>query len=478
MEKLLKVLMLEDNNTDALIIQRILKRNNMLCRFHIVMEREAYIKALEEFKPDIILSDNSMPTFTGSEALQIAKKDYKDIPFILVTGTVSEEFAAGIIKAGADDYLIKDRLTRLPGAMEAAMKQKQIEKENREATARLKESEVKYRNLVERITDAFVALDKEWRYTYANKKAAQILGRQQDYLISKHVWTEFPERLGTVLHKAYEKAMKTQRYIYIEEYFAPSCLWLEHHIYPSPAGLSVFFRDITDRKKAEQEINNRNEELHLLTAHLQTVREEERKRIGREIHDELGQQLTVIKMDTVWIDKNIPAETTAIKNKLQNIISLLDGSNLSIRRILNELRPAVLDRHGLFDAVKLLEKQFTANTGIPVTFKMNETEIKLPEAIATCIFRAYQEAFTNISRYAEATRVRTSFSIAKNIITIKISDNGKGFNTTSVESKKSFGLLGMKERVHSLGGSFKVESSPGKGTTITIRLSTAIPKTN
>ena len=215
-----------------------------------------------------------------------------------------------------------------------------------------------------------------------------------------------------------------------------------------------------------------------LTAQLQTIREEERKRIGREIHDELGQQLTVIKMDVAWIDKNIPAENVAIKNKLQNIIHILDGSNLSIRRILNELRPIPLERHDLIDAIKLLEKQFTTNTGIPVNFKTNESEIKLPEAISSCIFRAYQEAFTNIARYAGATRVRSSFNIVKNAIIIKISDNGKGFDTTSVESKKSFGLLGMKERVLSLGGAFKLESSPGKGTNISIRLSTAISKNN
>jgi PAS domain S-box-containing protein len=228
--------------------------------------------------------------------------------------------------------------------------------------------------------------------------------------------------------------------------------------------------DFSEREEAQQEIEKTTEKLRELTAHLLSVREEERKRIGREIHDELGQQLTAIKMDVSWIDKKIAEDTVPIKNKLKNIITLLDGSNQSIRRILSELRPGILDDYGLIEALEWQNRQFTSNTGIPVKFATTEKELKLPEPVATCIFRVYQEAFTNITRYADATKVTASLTIAHDIIKVTIADDGKGFDTIAVQSKKSFGILGMRERVLSLNGKFALVSSPKKGTKITISI--------
>jgi signal transduction histidine kinase len=233
------------------------------------------------------------------------------------------------------------------------------------------------------------------------------------------------------------------------------------------AGLGI---DFSERTKAQQKIKETTEQLRQLTTHLQTVREEERKRIGREIHDELGQQLTAIKMDIAWIDKKIPEETVLIKSKLKNVIGLLDGSNKSIRRILSELRPGILDDRGLLEAIKWLGRQLTANTGIQVQFTSNETDLKSPEPIATCIFRVYQEALTNIMRYADATNVQASLNIVSDNIRVNIQDDGRGFDPASVQSNKSFGILGMKERVLSLGGTFELISSPGNGTKISICL--------
>jgi signal transduction histidine kinase len=259
--------------------------------------------------------------------------------------------------------------------------------------------------------------------------------------------------------------------------------WLDTHAIPlkdakgkiiSMLGVT---RDISENKKAREAIKQTNEQLRQLTAHLQVIREEERKRIGREIHDELGQQLTAIKMDVVWIDKKMPAETIAIKNKLKNVISLLDGSNQSVRRILSELRPAILDEYGLLEAMEWLGTQFTANTGIPVIFSCAEQEIKAPIPVATCIYRVYQEAFTNITRHARAKKVCTSLNILEQSIVVTINDDGKGFNPDSFQ-KKSFGILGMKERVLSLKGEFELIASPGKGTTIKIKLPYVNPINN
>ncbi len=252
--------------------------------------------------------------------------------------------------------------------------------------------------------------------------------------------------------------------------------WLETQAVPlkDTAGKTINLlgvtRDITERKKAEEEITNTTEQLRQLTAHLQNIREEERKRIGREIHDELGQQLTAIKMDTVWIDKQIPAETSVVKDKLQNILELLDGSHQSVRKILNELRPAVLDDNGLLEALQWQERQFTESTGTPVHFASNQSSLKVPQETATCIFRVYQESLTNIMRYAGAGKVVSSLNIINDSIILAIEDDGKGFDVVAVQNKKSFGLLGMKERVHSLNGKIDLISSPGKGTKIVIRL--------
>ncbi|HEY8733453.1 MAG TPA: PAS domain S-box protein, partial [Puia sp.] len=228
--------------------------------------------------------------------------------------------------------------------------------------------------------------------------------------------------------------------------------------------------DVSERKKTEDTLNHTYEEIRRLNRHLQEIREEERKHIAREIHDELGQQLTAIKMDVVWIDKNTPEETTAIKSKLKNIIGLLDGSNQSVRRILSELRPGILDEHGLLEAIEWLRRQFTESTGIPVKFTTTVKNIKVSEQIAICIFRIYQEAFTNITRYSHAKNVSSSIGIIEGNIILNIEDDGIGFDTGSLQNKKSFGILGMKERVLALGGKFALVSSPDYGSKITVDL--------
>ncbi len=228
--------------------------------------------------------------------------------------------------------------------------------------------------------------------------------------------------------------------------------------------------DFTERINDQQKIKETTEQLRLLTAHLQSIREEERKRIGREIHDELGQQLTAIKMDIAWIDKKTPQDAGMLKAKLKNVITLLDGSNQSIRRILSELRPVILDDHGLVDAMEWIGKQLTGNTGISLKFISSSADIKLPERVATCIFRVYQEALTNIVRHSGADRVEASLFLKEDTVIVSIEDNGRGFTPTAVQGNKSFGILGMKERVLSLGGVFELDAQPGNGTSISIQL--------
>lgn len=234
--------------------------------------------------------------------------------------------------------------------------------------------------------------------------------------------------------------------------------------------VAAFVRDITIRKKVQEQLNKNNEELRRLTDHLVTIREEERRRIGREIHDELGQQLTAIKMDVAWLDKKTTVEDRQHKNKLSNILQLLDGSNQSVRRILNELKPSILDEYGLVDAIEAQANQFTANTGIPVQLKGFVPDLKFSEEIATCVFRFFQESLTNITRYAMAKKVVTSLKLLNGKLIVSVQDDGKGFDVQSTLNKKTFGILGMKERVRAMNGRFELESTIGKGTKIKVTL--------
>ncbi|MBL0358687.1 MAG: PAS domain-containing protein [Chitinophagaceae bacterium] len=228
--------------------------------------------------------------------------------------------------------------------------------------------------------------------------------------------------------------------------------------------------DFSENLKAQKDIEQSAEKLQQLTIHLLEVRELERKRIGREIHDELGQQLTAIKMGVTWVNRKMPEGLIDVKDKLKSIINLINGSNQSIRRILSELRPTILDDYGLIEALDWLGTQFTETTGIPVTFTKEMKSIKISEQITTCIFRIYQEALTNITRYAGAKKVTTNLNITGESVLFSVQDDGVGFDASAISEKKSFGIVGMKERVQSLKGSFTLDSEPGKGTIITISL--------
>ncbi|MBL0154517.1 MAG: PAS domain-containing protein [Chitinophagaceae bacterium] len=255
----MKILILEDSPEDAELIRRLLKKELTNTEFQLAGDRPSFLKAMDKFEPDVILADNSLPQFDASEALRLVRHDYGNIPFILVTGTVSEEFAAIIIKSGADDYILKDRMGRLPAAIEAAIKQRESDREKDLALQHLFLSEVKFRTMIERITEGFISYDQNWVITYVNKVAEKMFNRPTGYLLGKNIWEEFPQSVGTPIYKAYLKAMESQRNVSIEDFSYSVGAWVDAHIYPSASGVSVYFKDITEKKKADERIRLLNE---------------------------------------------------------------------------------------------------------------------------------------------------------------------------------------------------------------------------
>jgi PAS domain S-box-containing protein len=222
-------------------------------------------------------------------------------------------------------------------------------------------------------------------------------------------------------------------------------------------------------KVKEQEIQDMNEQLRDLASNLQNIREEERTYIAREIHDELGQQLTAIKLDAAWLDRKIQ-EDSPIKQRIGNIITMLSNVIHSIRKIAMQLRPSVLDDLGLIEALKWQIRDFQNRYAIPIAFQYPDNPPALAAASATGLFRIFQEALTNIARHAEATAITASLSVCGPQLVMTIADNGKGFDITAVKKKKTLGLLGMKERTLMMKGTYEITGQPGEGTSLSISI--------
>lgn len=247
-------------------------------------------------------------------------------------------------------------------------------------------------------------------------------------------------------------------------------LWMETHAVPfrdangKIVSLLAVTRDITERKNAEEKVNKYTNQLRELTAHLQNVREEERAALSRELHDELGQQLTAIKMDLSWLNKK--TDSSQLKSKLQETSHLLNDTVSTVRRINSELRPSLLDDLGLFPTLEYQAKEFGRRYDLSCTLHVDMDEPDFNKDYDIAIFRIFQESLNNIAKHAEATEVKVEVKGDDDKFHLIITDNGKGFDTNREGKTKSFGILGMTERATMMNGTLKVKSRPGKGTTL------------
>ena len=235
-------------------------------------------------------------------------------------------------------------------------------------------------------------------------------------------------------------------------------------------GYQGIIRDITKRKQAEAELKRSREELRNLTAHLQSVREEERRSLARDIHDDLGQALTALKMDLSLLRKKFPKDQKPLLDRTQAISKLMDTSIETVKRISTELRPGVLDDLGLTAAIEWQAEEFQQRTGITCEVCSDPRDIIPDRDRSTAIFRIFQESLTNVARHAQATRVTASLKEKAGTLELKVRDNGRGITKEQISDPKSFGIIGMRERVYPWEGQVKVKSAPGQGTTVEVRI--------
>jgi signal transduction histidine kinase len=232
---------------------------------------------------------------------------------------------------------------------------------------------------------------------------------------------------------------------------------------------TIVIREISEQKQTEKRLRTSGEEIREFAARLEGVREEERTRVAREIHDELGQALTILKLDLSWVQSRIPA-AAATRRKMKEIIAHVDDTIERVRRISSELRPAILDDLGLIPAIEWQIGEFRKRTGIRTRVISKAEGLALPRDTAAAVFRVVQEALTNVMRHAEASRLQVELKLKDHEFRISIQDNGVGMKRSAESGLSSLGILGMKERIIRLGGHFNIVSEPGQGTQLDIAI--------
>ena len=229
-------------------------------------------------------------------------------------------------------------------------------------------------------------------------------------------------------------------------------------------------KERSERHHAEDELRKSHEQLRALSVYLQYVREEERIRIAREVHDELGQALTGLKLKLIWLTSRLPKNSKALRDQARSMSTHINQIIHAVRRISTELRPGVLDTAGLVAAIEWQAHEFEQQTGIRCRMHSDLADTISDQDLNTAFFRIFQETLTNVIRHAKATRVEVKLFEKEHALLLEVKDNGRGISDAQIHNTKSIGLLGIRERAALLGGEVQWQGQPGKGTTVTVRI--------
>ena len=369
------------------------------------------------------------------------------------------------------------------------------------AERQLRDSNERITNILESISDAFVVFDREWRFTYINPQAEQVvapLNLSRATLLGKTLWVEFPHLVGTPLEKNFRQAVADRAKVDFEIFYGQLKSWFHVRAYPGRDGLSVYFLDITAQKRASDEqsqllqslsearehleirvqertaeLATANDGLRDLSTRLMKIRDEERKRLALELHDSVGQLLAALSMNISAVQSQSHKLDSAGARAVSENAGLVQQVSNEIRTISHLLHPPLLEVAGLVSALRWYVDGFSERSKIAVDLEITSDFPRLPSETELAIFRIIQECLTNIHRHSGSTTATICIRQENSRLMIQVRDNGKGISLEKqlqmATSSGGVGLRGMKERLRQLGGNLTLQSE-GTGTTVTATL--------
>ena len=519
-------MLVEDSQDDADLILLELREAG----FDVVCKRvdneTAMREAMMDSRWDVVISDFGLPRFSAHEAMAVLhetgagisgalnnqlqhfgeievsgwkinrrntislvqKDERRSCPFIIVSGCIGDESAIDLMKEGASDFVMKGKLSRLVPVIERELRDAAVRREHRLAQEALRANEELLKGITAALGEGIYVMNNDGELLFMNPEAERLLGWKEQELFGQNIHkiihsqkpdgTPLPESCCGVLGVLGDgNVYKTDDDVFVRKdgslmpvSFVATAIMEDGKVVAAVTA----FQDISQRKQAELDLLESQRQLRLLSSYLQSVREEERTRIARELHDELGQMLTGVKLDAMWLASRLSGEQPGIVGKVASMSQLIDETLDAVRRVAADLRPVMLDDLGLVAAVEWLVEEFGKRTGIIIQFEMDVEERqckcqgadRLNTEVATAVFRIVQECLTNISRHAEAEHVLISLDCHNDKLMLLLSDDGKGIAVANEGKHNSYGVIGMRERAHSLGGTLHLLSIPGGGTTV------------
>lgn len=469
-----KILVVEDEKIIAKDIESTLKRIGHESAGSVAKGEEA-IAAAEKIHPDLILMDITLKgEMDGIEAAGIINKKF-NIPVIYITAHQDEDTIEKTKDTNPYGYITKPLDDRdLSTAINSAVYRRDVE-------SKLKDAEDKYFRLSENAPDMILRQELDTRkYTYVNNSAIKLTGYSPDEFYNN------PSLLDSIVDPEYFEQYHYANKMLLESSTAVPFefminhkngkkVWLNQRSVVlrdklnKPAAIEAIFTDITERKLYENKLEETTNKLRALSNYQQKIREDERLSISREIHDQFGQDLTVLKMDLAILAKK-EKNKSDLYEELIRINGNIDQIINKVRKIATELRPDILDKLGLTEAIEWHAGEFEKRSKIKCNTSLIEEEFSLNPEKSISIFRIFQETLTNAARHSGATEINVSLNFLNGWLILTINDNGRGITQNEIEKNTSLGLLGMKERALLLGGILDIRGDKNKGTKVEIKI--------
>ena len=449
-----------------------------------VNDRSAMARALAEESWDVVIASYDTAAFNAFAALELVQESGKPLPFIIISDDLGEDHAIEAIRVGADDYVLRSNLSRLAPAIARALREAAHRRNAHEAREQLAEHQMVMSGLVSNFPGVVFQLVGDmsgaYEFSHVSDGSIELLELPPDRLESDA--RAFFDLLEPGDAKTLAAHMKRSRDTMaavnwegrLQAPVSGMLKWVNIRLRPrrmreGKIAWQGFMANITRSKEHEAELITSRKRLSELTSHLENAKEEERTRIARELHDDIGGNLTAIKIDVLWLAERVAASDPKVRSKLAALEALVDQTAAAITRIGHDLRPGILDL-GLVAAIEWQAADFSERTGVAsaVTLKCDALELESNTQMA--LFSIFRETLTNIAKHAQADHVRIGLVCTNGIVELTVVDNGRGLNAADRLKPMSFGLRGMEERAAQLGGTVSFTAARPRGTCVSVRV--------